>query len=210
MEHSQAQEATGPEHEPEPSAETSPHDAPRIYVASLSDYNAGILHGTWLSADLDVDELHEGITKMLADSPTTRRYGDVAEEWAIHDYEGFGPVALGEYEALENLSLLGNGIVAHGQAFAAWWDNQDHNHTDTASLIEQFEEQYQGEFDSLADYGQQLLDDWGIDLAELPGVPDSLRPHLMIDADGWVRDMRYGGEITTASSPNGFYVFLTS
>jgi hypothetical protein len=56
----------------------------------LSDYNAGILHGVWIDAVEDADELQEPIDRMLAASPTTRRYGDVAEEWAIHDFEGFG------------------------------------------------------------------------------------------------------------------------
>ena len=35
-------------------ASTESDNGPRIYVASLSDYNAGHLHGTWLGAtDLD-------------------------------------------------------------------------------------------------------------------------------------------------------------
>lgn len=53
------------------SAETRPDGPPRIYVASLGDYNAGTLHGLWLQADQDPDDLHEQITEMLAASPTT-------------------------------------------------------------------------------------------------------------------------------------------
>ena len=64
---------------------------PRIYVASLSDYNCGILHGWWVGADNSVEILEETIQQMLAESPTAGRYGDVAEEWAIHDYEGLRP-----------------------------------------------------------------------------------------------------------------------
>ena len=46
----------------------------RIYVASLSDYNAGILHGTWIDFDqlTDLDDLRAAIATMLATSPTAK------------------------------------------------------------------------------------------------------------------------------------------
>jgi hypothetical protein len=37
---------------------------PRIYVASLSDYNAGRLHGVWLEAT-DIDSVRVGVAGML-------------------------------------------------------------------------------------------------------------------------------------------------
>jgi len=58
---------------------------PRIYVASLSDYNAGRLHGGWFDADREPEKLEKEIGFMLACSPEL-----IAEEWAIHDHEGFG------------------------------------------------------------------------------------------------------------------------
>jgi antirestriction protein len=58
--------------------------APRIYVACLSAYNNGYLHGWWIDADQEPDALLSDIEEMLADSPM-----DDAEEWAIHDYENF-------------------------------------------------------------------------------------------------------------------------
>ncbi len=42
--------------------------APRIYVASLSDYNAGRLHGAWLNAAQESADLHADIAAMLAQS----------------------------------------------------------------------------------------------------------------------------------------------
>jgi antirestriction protein len=53
---------------------------PRIYVACLSAYNNGHLHGWWIDADQEPDALWLDIEEMLADSPM-----DDAEEWAIHD-----------------------------------------------------------------------------------------------------------------------------
>ena len=49
-----------------------------IYIACLASYNAGILHGAWISAPFCDDD----IAQMLANSPTPG-----AEEWAIHDHE---------------------------------------------------------------------------------------------------------------------------
>src|SRR5260370_37719316 len=93
----------GEHHHPptEPVAERARQLEPRIYAASLGDYNAGRLHGAWLNAAVDIDELSAGVHAMLAASPTPR-----AEEWAIHDYEGFGPVRLGEYEDLTTVAHL--------------------------------------------------------------------------------------------------------
>ncbi|RYH20560.1 MAG: antirestriction protein ArdA, partial [Alcaligenaceae bacterium] len=56
---------------------------PRIYVASLSDYNAGILHGMWydLGDFDDVDDVHAAIRAMLSLSPTALAERNPAEEW---------------------------------------------------------------------------------------------------------------------------------
>ena len=42
-------------------------DTPRIYVACLASYNAGILHGEWIDAT-DADEIREAIETMLSKS----------------------------------------------------------------------------------------------------------------------------------------------
>src|SRR5487761_1425212 len=93
---------------------------PRIYVASLADYNAGRRHGVRLDAVQDEEDLQAGVTAMLETSPEP-----IAEEWAIQDYEGFGSVRLGEYESLATISAVARGIAEHGQAFAAWASYQD-------------------------------------------------------------------------------------
>ena len=42
---------------------------PRIYVASLADYNEGRLHGAWIDAAQDEEELERCVKEMLARSP---------------------------------------------------------------------------------------------------------------------------------------------
>jgi len=82
--------------------------APYVYIASLSDYNNGTLHGVWIFADQDADDIQEEISEMLAASADPG-----AEEWAIHDYEGF-PIRLGEWESVGWLAALGQAIAEHG------------------------------------------------------------------------------------------------
>jgi antirestriction protein ArdA len=68
----------------------------RIYVTDLAAYNNGKLHGVWINVTDDLDDIQEQINKMLASSPE-----GFAEEYAIHDYEGFDGYSLGEYEGIE-------------------------------------------------------------------------------------------------------------
>lgn len=81
----------------------------KIYVASLSDYNAGRLHGVWIDCeDLDSDEILEEIEAMLSESPEP-----YAEEWAIHDFES--PIPIGEYASIEEIVLISDLIKAYGE-----------------------------------------------------------------------------------------------
>ena len=194
-----------PNGQPEPMGqEAEPTDGPRIYVASLSDYNAGILHGTWLDAQQEPDDLQAGIDRMLAESPTTKRYGEPAEEWRIDDFEGWGKIDINEFESLTTIARLADGLVTHGEAFAAWVylvggrDDEE---------INEFEDRYQGEYASLDEFGNSILDDMGFDLDEISGIPDGLRPYVAVDVAGWTRDMELGGHIATVESDRGVYVF---
>lgn len=73
---------------------------PRIYVASLSDYNNGHLHGCWIRAAQPPERIYDEIHQMLAASPSPS-----AEEWAIHDHEGFGPLSL-DAESIDAISRI--------------------------------------------------------------------------------------------------------
>lgn len=89
-------------------------ETPRIYVACLAAYNGGTLHGCWIDAAQDVEDIWREIRQMLASSPEAG-----AEEWAIHDYEGFGPLRLIEFEGIENVHKLARFIDEHGEIGAA-------------------------------------------------------------------------------------------
>ena len=96
-------------------------DEYRIYVASLSDYNSGNLHGVWIDCEgKDANELQDEVNAMLRASSYPNVMVDCpdrganhpdgfqvpsAEEYAIHDHEGFGDL-VGESTPLsESLPL---------------------------------------------------------------------------------------------------------
>ena len=74
-----------------------PRSGPWIYVACLASYNNGFLHGAWIYAAQDYENIIDEIGDMLKKSPVIALYGEIAEEWAIHDYEGFGDLHINEY-----------------------------------------------------------------------------------------------------------------
>ncbi len=124
-------------------------DTLQIYVACLASYNNGILHGRWISADLSVSEVHAEINEMLSDSLVM-----VAEDWAIHDYEGFGKINLSEYEDLETVVKYAEFIKEHGelgQELIA-----DFGFDKAQKMIE---DEYHGAYDSEVDFAEHIIDE---------------------------------------------------
>ena len=180
--------------------ETDHEESPtRIYVASLSDYNDGRLHGRWLDADQGAETLSAAVNRMLTSSPMPG-----AEEFAIHDYEGFGPIRLDEYEPLETVSRLARGIAEHGEAFAHWVALNDMR---DELAFQQFEDAYLGCFESLEAYAQELLDDLGYEDSFEAVVPGFLQPYVKIDVEGFARDLELSGDVATARGRDGVYVY---
>ena len=170
---------------------------PRIYVASLSDYNAGRLHGRWIDAAQEVEGLEEDIQGMLRSSPT-----GAAEEWAIHDYQGFGSFEVSEYEALGTVARIAQGTAEHGPAFAALASLVG---TESEDELERFDDYFLGQFDSMEDFARGLAEDlgWEDDLDRIAG---NFRAYVDIDYEMLGRDL--ATELSTASAPEGgVYVF---
>lgn len=130
---------------------------PRIYVACLAAYNNGYLHGKWMSASNDVDVMYDEVNKILASSPIPK-----AEEWAIHDYEGFGEIDINEYTGLETIANLVSFIEEHGELGASVYCYA-HDLDEAKRLLE---ECYQGEFDSEEDFAYHWTHE--VDGREIP------------------------------------------
>lgn len=188
----------------QPERERRDGPRPRIYVASLSDYNHGISHGQWLGADQPVEALREGIDEMLAESPLATRTGEPAEEWAIHDYDGFASLHINEYESLDRVSRIAHGIAEHGAAFAAWVEACD----GSDEALESFTEHFIGHYHSRTAWGDQLAEDYDIERLLDAALPGFLRMFVRIDTDRAVRELELSGAVTVADSPEGgVYVF---
>ena len=154
----------------------------QIYVASLSDYNAGILHGKWIELNgLTVDEIRDEINAMLEASPYAKKYGEPSEEFALHDFE-LGGIRISEYESLETIVSLVEALEEHGEAFVCYYN--DINELEMAK--ENFEEAYQGEFDSFLDYTTQTFDE-----LYAHSIPEYLRYYINYEA--FARDLEAEG-----------------
>ena len=179
----------------QPNYETEPEIRPRIYVASLTDYNAGRLYGTWIDATQEPEDIHKEVQQMLEDSPQF-----FAEEWAIHDYEGFGYVRLSEYSTFETVARIAHGIEEHGDAFSAWIAYSDDA---SEEIVGNFEEAYLGRWDDMEDYASEVARDLGItdDV-----IPDRYRPYISIDIDQLASDLAMD-LIVAKATDGGIHVF---
>jgi antirestriction protein len=193
-------EPAGPDGEPDPSEthETEPEEHPRIWVGSLLDYNNAILHGRWIDAARDEDKIWADIRAMLADSPTTRQTGEPAEEHGIFDFDGFHGLRIGEQESISYVSRVAKGIAEHGPAFAAWADvMQDED------LLDAFEENFLGKWDSTQAYADNLADDLGYYHLLDQKLPESLRRYVSFDIDQFADDLVLGGDIHVIDAQGG-------
>lgn len=174
-----------------PNSRNSPEDhersieqtPPSLYVASLADYVNGYLTGAWIDATQDIDTIREEIQAMLATSKS-----EAPEEYAIHDFEGFGTLRLGEYEDIERIAAIAEGIKEHGEAFACWIDHTGLDPEDW----HKFEDAYLGTYDSIEAYADQMIDDLDLEASLDESVPESFRSYAKIDRDALVRDLEYG------------------
>jgi antirestriction protein len=144
---------------------------------------------------------------MLAASPTAAREGLPAEEYAIHDYEGYGPIHLGEHESLERVCALAGMIDEHGDIFAVWYDQADGRHYDDPA--DRFAETYRGSFPSLADYAEELVSgDVSPKILNAPLLWGTVGG--FIDYDQIAHDLECSGEILTIDHDGMVHVWCTS
>jgi len=153
----------------------------RIYVADLAAYNNGYLHGIWIDATQEIDDIWEQINKMLKTSPLEK----IADEFAIHGYEGFGSYRLGEYEGIETAHKIACFIEEHsgiGGELLSYFNG------DIEDATKAIEDNYCGCHKSIADYAQELTE-------ETSEIPKHLEYY--IDYEKMGRDMELNGDIYT-------------
>lgn len=147
-------------------------DTPSIYVACLASYNNAILHGVWIDATQSEDEIMEEIWEMLDNSSEAN-----AEEYAIHDYVGFGSIKIHEYESICNIVEYASFIGEHGELGLVLLS--DYSIDDAQTMLE---EHYQGCYDSEVDFARQLFDE-----CYVHQVPGNLSCYF--DYEAFARDL---------------------
>lgn len=158
---------------------TNPTEKPRIYVACLAAYNNGILHGAWIEAT-EAWNMWDATRDMLAKSPIPN-----AEEWAIHDYEGFASIRISEYASFDHVAELAAFIAEHG---ALGGELLDHFCGDLDEARGALEDRHLGQYESLADYVQDITE-------ETTAIPHTLRHD--IDWQAMARDCELNGDLFT-------------
>lgn len=169
---------------------------PKIYVACLASYNNGKLYGKWIDANQDVDALQVEISALLKASPEL-----FAEEWAVHDYEGFGEIHLSEWPDLARVSALAGLLEEHGEAFSLWYCNQDSNNIDVDQLEDIFQEQNNGIFESKEAFADYILESTGM----LDALPEWAKMYFNYEA--YARDLELSGDYSFIRHASQIYVF---
>lgn len=165
----------------------------RIYVASLSAYNSGILHDVWIElSGKDESEVWDEIKAMLASCPT----GCEAEEHAIHDFE-LGTVKISEYESISTILKIVELLEKHGEAFEVAYAH----FSDLDEAEEALKENHQGVFKSIEDWAENFADETDL----LSAVPENLRVYF--DFEKYANDLEMGGDIWSEAGSEGVHVF---
>lgn len=155
----------------------------RIYVACLAAYNNDHLHGAWINAAQEPWTIYDEVKAVLTVSPVAG-----AEEWAIHDYDGFGEIRIEEYTGFERISALAMFIAEHGEISAALLD---HYSGDLDEATQAMTDRYMGEHTSLADYVQEQTE-------ESTTIPHGLRYY--IDYQAMACDAEMSGDLFAIST----------
>jgi antirestriction protein len=172
-----------------PSLAPPTSDPIRIYVACLAAYNNGHLHGEWINVT-DEASIWEAVQAMLLRSPI-----EEAEEWAIHDYEGFEGAEVGEYFSFANVVELAEYIGERGRLGAEVLNYYGGNIEDAKARFDE----YAGEYESLAAYAEELTEQTG------ETIPQRLAPY--IDYKAMAHDYEQSGDFLTFRVGGSVHIF---
>ena len=100
-----------------------------------------------------------------------------AEEWAIHDYEGFEGARIEEFCGIDHVASLAAFIAEHGALGAQLIQY----YSDQEEAEKAIEDRYAGEYESAADFARSITEE------QVDALPDHLSQY--IDFDAMARDL---------------------
>ena len=161
----------------------------RIYVACLAAYNNGYLHGAWIDVTHSESAIWDQINEVLKTSPMPE-----AEEWAIHDYEGFEGLSISEYEGIQSVVEKAEFIEEHGRLGAELVTY----YGDLEAACKALEDDYAGVYKSLAEFAEELTE-------QTTQIPDSLQYY--IDYERMARDLEVNDVLAVELGFEEIHVF---
>jgi antirestriction protein len=165
-------------------------DGPRIYAACLASYNSGRLYGAWIDCEgKSGDDIRADISRMLKGSPAPS-----AEEWAIHDHEGFAGLITSEWPDLDDVAAMAEGLALDGRerlGFLFLCHDRSMSAIDALSQAGEVCIFQSDAHDLAADYAQELCDDTIPDFRER----SSQWPFTCIDWEHAGRELVIGGDV---------------
>ena len=165
---------------------------PQIYVACLAAYNNGMMHGKWIDADQDPDDIFKEIKEMLRKSPEPN-----AEEYAIHDCGEFGGFEPKELESIEDVAEMARLTAEYGEAIGLFYMNDQY---DLDDLESRFGDTYDGYWDSEVEYAEKVFGEM-----YLSDVPENIQCY--IDYESFARDLFMDDCFSLDADGGGVHVF---
>jgi len=161
----------------------------KIYVACLAAYNNGILHGRWIEANQDPFDIWSEVSEMLLASPV-----EDAEEWAIHDHDGFEGCTVSEHAAFDYVSELAQFIDEQG-ALGGKLVEYYGSLSDARGAIE---DHYAGEYESLSDFAQEITE-------QSTTIPDHIAAY--VDYERMAQDLEINDVLAIETAFDEVHVF---
>ena len=159
---------------------------PRAWIGCLACYNDGRLVGDWFDAEsadeVTADDIHGAHSR-----------ADSHDELWCFDHENI-PVQgeLDPSEAAEWGRVYTEVGPEHWPALCAWVESEG---TGDLPSISDFDERYQGHWESFEDYAVELADNIGL----LADVPEEIARYF--DWSAWTRDLAF--DYSTHDNPEG-------
>lgn len=177
-------------------------DTCRFYAACLAAYNNGFLHGAWIEATSDAEEMQEAVNAMLAASPIPD-----AEEWQIHDYDDqdLYITRLGKTsdlnavaEIIEAVDEIEADYDSHIVPLLVNWAAD--KVCEVACWKSAIDDAFGGVWSDPEDYAADYCESTG----HVDGVPEAIRGY--IDFKAMARDLALGGDVDFICVHSGNYL----
>jgi antirestriction protein len=181
--------------------ELEPRKRIMVWCGALAAYNAGILHGEWIDADVEPEQLWAQVDEVLHTSPQPHE-----EEFAWFDHEGFQGIRIDEYETVENVSRLARLVAEHGEAFGIWY--QSTMNKDMEEIEEHFQTSYVGEFpdrEGVEHFIEEMLGVENMMHQVYRYVPIQLRMYVRFNSRGYVNDLVENGDLQIEAGREGTF-----